>query len=178
MKKILSIMLAVLMSVSVLAANAVPCFAVWYGSIEETEKDIVIKVTVNGVDSIYGEYEKLTDDDVEKGYTAVIDFEYTGDSTLLYWEFNGLVEGKDYIILEQDGNIIRIAIINKDVVDVWANAVTEDPNPTKPEETTENISKKPNRDRTSPDTGAGVMAASVASIGVGVALLTATRKRK
>lgn len=172
MKKFISIILAVIMSVSVLTANVMPCYAVWIGSIEEADKDIVIKVTVNGIDSIHGEYENLTGEDKDNGYYAVIDFVYTGDKTVLYWELKDLVEGVDYIILEDNGTSIKVAIIKDGIDDIWANVVTTDP---EEESTTGN--KKPNKDRTSPDTGAGLMTAAV-SAGAGVALLAAIKKRK
>lgn len=174
MKKIISIMLAVMMSVAVITSSAVPCLAVWYGSIEEADQDVVIKVTVNEVSSVNGSYTQGTvEDEHGEGDSLIIDFVYTGNEKVLYWEVKGgLVEGVDYKIVKQEDTFFQIIILNKDVTDIWANAVTTDK--------TEKVTgvKHPDKSHTSPKTGAGVGVMGVAFVGVGTALLATTKKRR
>lgn len=170
MKKIISIIIAIMMSVSVITANAVPCFAVYINSIEEADEDLLIKVTVNGTNSIHGEYKELIDEDIEAGYKAVVDFKYTGGKTIRYWEVKDLVEGEDYIIIENNGTGIRVALINPDVKEIWANVVTTDPE--------SQTIKNPDKSHVSPNTGAAALGASAALAGAGIALLSVAKRRK
>lgn len=182
MKKIVSIIIAVMMSVSVLAVNAVPTFAVWYGSIESAEKDIVIKVTVDGESSINGSYVHTTEGDT--GDKATIEFVYTGDREVVRWDitdYDGrhLVEGKDYVVVKQDDTTILIKIINENVVKIWGNVITtEDETVEDEEETTKNEVVNPDKGIVSPKTGVGTAGVGIVAAGVGVAVLGATRKRK
>lgn len=191
MKKIISIILAVMMSVACLTANAVPSFAAWFSSIESADKDIIIKVTIDGEDSVHGEYTHTTKE--ETGKHPVIDFVYTGKKDVLYWDItdhdgNHLEEGKDFEYVKKEETKIVIEIINPAVTEIWANAVTdnnttsqgdkEDQGGTNTESTTKTKVKHPDKSITSPNTGAGVLGASVVATGAGVALLGAVRKRK
>lgn len=166
--------MAIMMSVTVIISSAIPCFAVWYGSIEEAEDDIVIKVTINDVSSVNGGYTQTTIEDKDKTQNSlVIDFKYTGKETVLYWEVKGgLVEGVDYKILKEEEKFFQIVILNENVKDIWANAVTAN--------ATEKVTgvKHPDKTNTSPKTGAGISLMGMSFVGAGAVLLATTKKRK
>lgn len=166
--------MAIIMSIAVIVSSAMPCFAVWYGSIEEAEEDVVIKVTVNDVSSVNGGYTQTTVEDKDKNNNSlVIDFTYTGSEKVIYWEVKGgLVEGVDYKILKEEEKFFQIVILNKDVTDVWANAVTQN--------ATEKVTgvKHPDKTHTSPKTGAGISLMGMSFVGAGAVLLATTKKRK
>lgn len=185
MKKLLSIFLAVMMMTAVATANAVPSFAAWFSSIESADKDIVINITVDGQDSIHGEYNHINKDEASGGHFPVIDFVYKGDKDILHWEVIDLEEGKDYNIIKQEDKLLQLEIINPTITEVLVNVVTTDSENagngevvSRVDEPTTSTVKNPDKSLTSPNTGAGVMTASAVATGVGVALLGATRKRK
>lgn len=175
MKKFVSIFLAVMMCAMVIAVNAVPAFAVWYGSIEDTDSDIVIKVTVDGIKSIKGTFDHLVNDK-DNDY-HVINFEYTGDKEIDHWEIKDLKENIDYKVLYEDETTIKIEIINPVVTDVWANAITTEA-AQKGEESKTTTSKveKPDNSLTSPKTGLPIFGAM--SLAGGAMLLVTAKKRK
>ena len=157
MKKIISVILAIAMLVSVTAIASTVFGAV--ESIESTTKKNQITVEVNGNETNDVVYEEDDDD------PSQITFTYTGDGDLQGWEFPGMVEGRDYEIISEDGNSITIRILDYDGP-IIANAIVKD--------TT--TGKKGNEKKKSPRTGAGT-ATAVAALGVGVAVL-ALAKRK
>lgn len=167
MKKIVSVFISVLMLISCLSVSGITASA-YVSSIETTKKDFQADVTVNGLPSIEGEYE-ISDN---PNYSATVEFTYSGNETLEKWEFEGLKEGVDYIIVSQDGNTIVIGIINDDIDYIVANAVTVTES-TKPSSTT-----KANKDKKSPDTGVGFSAVALMAIATGSAILVASRKEK
>lgn len=168
MKRICSFVVAVIMMLSTCFASAIPTFAAGYvGSIETTGKSIIIEVTVNNEDSIYGTYETV-DNPI---YSVVVDFSYTGEDPLSYWEVPDLIEGVDYVIIDEEGNNIKIGIINPSVDVIWANAITGNVGTT----------KKPNsvevdKNHKSPNTGVGFASVFVVA-GAGI-LVACARKKK
>lgn len=160
MKKILSVVLSVVMLICA-SSVATVAFAENVNSIESTTKANKITVEVNGNETTDVIYEKDPEDPTK------ITFTYTGDGELEGWEFPGMTEGEDYIIISEEGDSITIQLINGYEGDVIANAIVK-------ESTTKK--KKHNDDRKSPKTGA-VTAGAVAVAGAGVAVLAALKKR-
>ena len=158
MKKIISVILAIAMLVSVTAIS-ITAFGV-VDSIESTTKKNPITVEVNGNETNDVTYEEDDDD------PSQITFTYTGDGELQGWEFPGMVEGQDYEIISEDGNSITIRIINGYDGPIVANAIVKD--------TT--TGKKGNEKKKSPRTGAGAATAVVAA-GVGLAVLALAKKK-
>lgn len=168
MKRITGFGVAVIMIISICFASAIPTFAADYvGSIETTRKPIIIEVTVNNKESIHGTYETV-DNPI---YTVVVDFSYTGEDPLKYWEVPDLTEGVDYVIIDEEGTNIKIGIINPDVEIIWANAVTGNVSTTKKPNTVEK-----DENRKSPNTGVGFTSAFVIA-GAGI-LVACARKKK
>lgn len=192
MKKFISLVLSVLMIFTVIGATAVPCFAISYNSIHSADKEIKIDITVDGQDSIHGEYNHVNKDDSNGNHFPVIDFVYNGDKDILHWEVIDLEEGKDYIIVKQEDKLLQLEIINPTITDILVNVITRDEKYPGGEEVTQikgdvvdvttteptTTVKKPDKSLKSPNTGAGMLGASVAATGVGVALLGVARKRK
>lgn len=170
MRKVLSVILSLVMILSV-GAMSVSAFAADVASPgkEDTQDKITgVTVTVNG---------KTTKDiTVDRdGNSRVITFTYDGDGKLIGWEFPGMTEGKDYKIIEQKDNYITIEVSEDYEGEVIANAIVEDEEEEEEEETTKKTSK--NKSGTSPKTGASV-AAGIAAMGAGAAILTALKKKE
>ena len=170
MKKLLSIILSAVMLLTVSVAS-VSAFAATNSSIETTAPaNLNITVQVNGKTTKEITFERDKDND------RVITFTYNGDGKLIGWEFPGLVEGQDYIILSDgsDSNPITIEIINGYEGDVIANAIVEEETSAPAESTT----AAPAKDdaKVSPKTGAA--AAGVVAMGAGVAILAASRRKR
>ena len=161
MKKVLSILLSLVMLVSA-SALTVNAFAV-VGS-QETTKSTNSKITVevNGNTTKDVTYTESPDG-------SEITFTYEGSGTLEGWEFDGLIEGVDYIIVSEDGNSITIQLIRDIDGDINANAIVT-------EETTKKSSKGSGKNK-SPKTGAAT-ATGLAAAGAGAAILLAMRKRE
>ncbi len=159
MKKVISIILSLVMLISVSAVAVSASAAVL--SPESTTKSNKINVEVNGNETTEVIYEKDPQDPTK------ITFTYTGDGELEGWEFPGMTEGEDYIIISEDDNSITIQLINDYDGDVTANAIVKE---------TTTKKKKSNDDRKSPKTGAAT-ATAVAVAGAGVAVLAALRKK-
>lgn len=168
MKKVISIILSLVLLISVSAVTTVPAFAAKVVSPESTTKQEGPNIIgeVNGNQSSDVVYEKDPQDPTK------ITFTYTGDGELTGWEFPGMIEGQDYIIVSQDGNSITIQLINGYDGDVIANAIVKD----KKGETTTGQSQKSNGNSKSPKTGAAT-ASAVAVAGAGVAVLAALKKK-
>lgn len=169
MKKIISVLMAVMMSVAVCTFSVTPALAVWYGSLESDTQYIEIDITVDGIDSIYGQYEDLSQAEKDKGYDAVINFTYSGKSEVTKWEIKDLVLNVDYVIIEQTDTTIKIALLKDTITCVHVNAVTKDPE----KRTT---IKNPDKSKTSPKTG--VELAGVAMVLAGAATLGVARKKR
>lgn len=175
MKKILSVLVAVIMTVSVLAISSVTAIAAPSpsGSIVE---DATPTLQVNGVsNSTDISYTPSSSDQ------TTITFEYTGAGELTGWETNleelGYVDGTDYTITENADGTLTIKFISSDALDdfnsgiVVVNAIVDIDNGGSQAE--QNGSNK------SPSTGiaTSVIAGSVAAAGAGFAVLSATKKR-
>ena len=166
--KISRIVTAVLVAMCVFLANSICIYAAGYvGSIETTARDIIIEVTVDNEESIHGIFETV-DNPQDRGYEVEIEFNYTGDRSLEYWEVPGLVEGVDYVIVSQEGTTIKIGILDPEIDYIWANAVTGE----RPQTST----AEKDTGRKSPNTGVGV-AFALTAFGT-AALALAVKKRK
>ena len=158
MKKLVSILLAVVMVMAV-AASSMVAFAV-DPVVSPTKKPEPTVITqVNGKPSKAVTYTKDSED------PYVYTFTYTGDGKLVGWEFPGMTEGKDYKIVKRDGNTITIELLHDPEGDIIANAIVE-----------EGTGTTPSSDKKSPKTGAAL--AGVAAMGAGAAILAISKKRK
>lgn len=178
MKKILSVLLAAIMAVSVFAVSVIPAVAA-PSPTASTAIDSRPQLQVNG---------KLTKTDItyavsegENGAIAAT-FRYVGEGTLKSWEHNlavlGFEEGEDYTAVQNKDGSFTITFISaeakaafgKDSVIVNAIVDIKDNNG---KNTTSNGSSK------SPETGiaAAAIAGSVALAGAGIAVLSAVRKK-
>ena len=165
MKKVTSILLSLVMVIA-LCAMSVSAYAAVVSPEKPTNPRSNITVQVNGNETSDVVYERDPQDPTK------ITFTYTGDGELTGWEFPGMVEGEDYIIISQDGNSITIQLINDYDGDVVANAIVKE----KKGETTTSQQPKPNGNNKSPKTGAAT-ATAVAVAGAGIAVLAALKKR-
>lgn len=175
MKKILSVILAVMMSVSALAVAAIPAIA--------AESPTATQATDKGpTTQVNG-----SNNDKDVHYTpnpnnsSEITFEYTGEGTLTGWEDNlndlGLVEGTDYTKVKNPNGSLTITFLSdkaKDLFnngDVVVNAIVKF--------ATVTTTGAANHSSTSPATGVttSVIAAGVAVAGAGIAVLAATKKK-
>lgn len=176
MKRFLAVLVAVIMSVSVMAAVSVTAFAV-ESPTATTAQDKKPITTINGdVDKDDIRYTE----DPNDPYT--ITFEYTGDGILEGWDENlndlGLVDGQDYTTINHPDGRFTITFISAnakqlyDNREVIVNAIVKFPTAT-----TGTTSK--NNSNKAPETGiaTSVVAATVAAAGAGFAVLSASRKR-
>ncbi len=173
MKKVLSVLLAVAMIVSVGVSSAVVAMAApTVESIQSTTKRPAPTIgEVNGQTSTDVRYE-IDPNDPNK-----ITFTYVGDGELVGWEFlpETLVEGTNYRIVTQSGNAITIELINGYNGEVIANAIVKFPEGDEPEKTTKTTVKK-NTGSKSPDTGV-VTGAGLGVAAAGAAILVALKKK-
>lgn len=177
MKKLLSVILAVMMSVSVFAVAAIPALAVESPTASTAApKGPVTEVNgaANGSDIRY------TEDPADSG---IIKFEYTGKGELTDWVGNfddlGLAEGADYTAVKGSNGVYTVTLISQAAKDAFNNGTLVINAIVKfaPGDTT-NTTKK-NDSSKSPDTGlaTSVIAGSIAVAGAGIAVLSATKKR-
>lgn len=171
MKKIISVMLSVVMMVCALSVTSVTAMAAFVGSIETTTKEFNADVTVNGSPSVDGKYE-IVDPTEDVEYDVKVEFTYSGDEPLQYWEIPGLQEGVDYVIISNENNKLVVGIINDDVNYIKANAVTAID-----DAKTTTVPATVNKSRKSPKTGAGFAAAAVGAATAGMAVACASKKR-
>ncbi len=177
MKKILSVLIAVLMSVSVLTVAAMPAMAsVSSPSPVVIDENAKPTVEVNG---------QVTETDVtyspDPNDATTITFVYTGDGELTGWEDNleelGLVEGVDYTAVVNPDGSYTIKLISDEAIIAWnegkivVNALVNFPETTQP--------AKKDDSKKSPKTGASAMmlAGGFAAAGAGFAVITASRKK-
>lgn len=160
MKKLLSVILAIVM---VIAVGATTMVAFADNVVSPTKKPEPTVITqVNGKPSKAVTYTKDSDD------PYVYTFTYTGTGKLVGWEFPGMTEGKDYKIVKRDGNSITIELLHDPDGDIIANALVEEAGPTP--------TPAPDNNKKSPQTGAAF--AGVAAMGAGAAILALSKKRK
>lgn len=179
MKKLLSIVLAAIMTVSVFALSVVPAFAADVHSPTASTAANKGPVTqVNGVNNTTDI--TFTPDSNDKNK---ITFTYTGEGTLTGWEHNmdalGFVEGTDYTAVNNNDGSLTIDFITDEAYDAFdtgkviVNAIVDFGAATTAAPSKKNDSSK------SPETGlsSAVVAGSVAVACAGVAVLAATKKR-
>lgn len=180
MKKFLSIVLAVIMSVSVMTIASISAFAVESPTATTAPKEL--ELLVNGQNSTDIKY---TFDDTELPYTAT--FEYVGPGKLVnpYWEDNmgalGFVLGVDYTRSVDANGKLTIKFLTEEAGvafkngEVVVNAVVQFDDQT----STTKVPVSSNGSSTSPNTGVAtsVIAASIAAAGAGIAVLSATKKK-
>ncbi len=179
MKKLLSVVLAAMMAVSVFAVSMMPAFAADVmsptASTAESKKPTL---EVNGVP---------TETDInyspDKDNTSTITFTYTGEGTLKGWEENladlGLSEGTDYTAVMNADGTFTITFISAQANEVWrsgdvvVNAIVDFGSETTKATTKKNSSSK------APATGisSSIVAGSVAVAFAGAAVLAATKKK-
>ncbi|MCM1114946.1 MAG: hypothetical protein NC397_05565 [Clostridium sp.] len=182
MKKMLSVLLAAIMTVSVCAVSVIPAMAA-PSPTATTATNKRPSLEVNGVAN-----NKDISYTPDKDDASSITFTYDGEGTITGWENNlddlGYVEGTDYIATENEDGTYVIDFLNTEALeafengDVIVNALVDfdetDAEPTKKNETT-----KKNDSSKAPATGiaTSVIAGSVAVAGAGIAVLSATKKR-
>lgn len=163
MKKILSVLLSVMMIFAVGMGTTCVAMAETVkspGSIDVTRP---VRVEVNGNTSKDVTY------DVDETNPLKFTFTYDGDGKLIGWEFPNMIEGVDYEITVEEGNVITIVVYDSYEGTVVANAIVEE------KETT---TKKPNKndEPTSPETGV-FTATGLGVAGAGAAILVALKKK-
>ncbi len=162
MKKVISIVLSLVM---LIAVNSVAMSAFAAGTV----------VSPGHIDKITGKVNGEESDDItiyQKPGTREFTFTYTGDGTVIGWEFENMVEGRDYEILSETDNSITIRVFDTYSGNVVANAIVEYDE----EEEDEEVVTKKNKSKSSPKTGAA--AAGVAAMGAGIAILGALKKKE
>lgn len=190
MKKIISLVIAAMMAVSMFAVT-VPAMAANVSSpTAATLEEGKAKTTVNG------ETRQGVTYSVNAQTKKSVTFTYNGEGTFKSWTDNlsalGLAEGTDYTkVLNADGSQ-TITFISQKAITSWnngsvvVNAVVEfaDDTTKATEEDTTKATKatepKKNSSSKSPATGASsaVMAGAIAAAGAGIAVLAATKKKE
>ncbi len=159
MKKVMSIVLSLVM---ILAVNSVAFSALAAGTVVSPGEITNVTGKVNGKES--------DDVDIKNPNPREYTFTYTGDGTVVGWEFEDMVEGKDYEIIYESDDLTKVTIrvFPEYEGDVVANAIVEF-------DTSSGTSK--DKSKTSPKTGAAA-AAGIAAMGAGVAILGALKKKE
>lgn len=190
MKKIISLVIAAMMAVSMFAVT-VPAMAANVSSpTAATLQEGKAQTTVNG------ETRQGVTYSVNAQTKKSVTFTYNGEGTFKSWTDNlsalGLAEGTDYTkVLNADGSQTIIFISQKAITSwnngsVVVNAVVEfaDDTTQATEKDTTKATKatepKKNSSSKSPATGASsaVMAGAIAAAGAGIAVLAATKKKE
>ena len=186
MKKIISLVIAAMMAVSMFAVT-VPAMAANVSSpTAATLEEGKAKTTVNG------ETRQGVTYSVNAQTKKAVTFTYNGEGTFKSWTDNlsalGLAEGTDYTkVLNADGSQ-TITFISQKAITSWnngsvvVNAVVEfadDTTQATEKDTTKATEPKKNSSK-SPATGASsaVMAGAIAAAGAGIAVLAATKKKE
>lgn len=190
MKKIISLVIAAMMAVSMFAVT-VPAMAANVSSpTAATLEEGKAQTTVNG------ETRQGVTYSVNAQTKKSVTFTYNGEGTFKSWTDNlsalGLAEGTDYTkVLNADGSQ-TITFISQKAITSWnngsvvVNAVVEfaDDTTQATEKDTTKATKatepKKNSSSKSPATGASsaVMAGAIAAAGAGIAVLAATKKKE
>ncbi len=184
MKKIISILMAAIMAVTVFTVSLVPAMADdtnVSSPTASTAKNRRPKLMVNGqTNSTDISYSP------EDGESRKITFTYHGEGTLTGWETNledlGLVEGVDYEITYNEDGSLTIEFISDEAYEYWHNGdVAIDAIVDYGTETTSGKATTTKKDDSSksPSTGvsSAVVAGTVAAAGAGIAVLAAVKKR-
>ncbi|MGN1202505.1 MAG: hypothetical protein ACI4RF_04365 [Eubacterium sp.] len=180
MKKLLSVVLAAVMTVSVFAFSVVPAMAETVKSptaSTATRKEPTLQV--NGVptttDIVYSP---------DKENMSSVTFTYVGEGTLIGWEENlndlGLAEGTDYTLSFNEDGSLTITFIGDKSNDAWDNGeVIVNALVDFGEGETTAVTAKTDDSSKAPATGmsASVVAGSVAVACAGIAVLAATKKK-
>lgn len=178
MKKLLSVVLAAIMTVSVFALSVVPAMAATVNSpsgvpIIDNRPGLEVNGAPTSTDINYAADENNANE---------ITFTYVGEGTLTGWEDNleslGLAEGTDYTVTYNNDGSMTIAFLSQDAVDAWnngqivVNAIVDNAGPTTTEPSKKNDSSK------APATGmTALTAGGVAVACAGMAVLAATKKK-
>lgn len=187
MKKIISLVIAAMMAVSMFAVT-VPAMAANVSSpTAATLQEGKAQTTVNG------ETRQGVTYSVNAQTKKSVTFTYNGEGTFKSWTDNlsalGLAEGADYTkVLNADGSQ-TITFISQKAITSWnngsvvVNAVVEfadDTTQATEKDTTKATEPKKNSSSKSPATGASsaVMAGAIAAAGAGIAVLAATKKKE
>lgn len=193
MKKIISLVIAAMMAVSMFAVT-VPAMAANVSSpTAATLQEGKAQTTVNG------ETRQGVTYSVNAQTKKSVTFTYNGEGTFKSWTDNlsalGLAEGTDYTkVLNADGSQ-TITFISQKAITSWnngsvvVNAVVEfaddttqatEKDTTKATKATKATEPKKNSSSKSPATGASsaVMAGAIAAAGAGIAVLAATKKKE
>jgi hypothetical protein len=177
MKKLLSVIMAAVMTVSVLAISAMPVFA----TPSKSATTAVSKgptLTVNG---------SAANNDIhytaDSNNSSSITFTYVGQGTLTGWEENlkdlGFVEGTDYAKAENTDGSLTVDFKTDATLDAFNNGDVIINALVTSATTTSTATTKKNDSSKSPSTGVAtsVIAGSIAVAGAGIAVLSATKKR-
>lgn len=192
MKKIISLLIATMMAVSMMAISALPAMAATVNSpTAATLQEGKAQTTVNG------ETKQGVTYTVNKTKTSEVSFSYNGEGTFKSWSDNlsslGLAEGTDYTKTVNADNTITLTFVSQKAITAWndgkviVNAVVEfattteattKEDTTDAEETTKKAAKKNNSSK-SPATGVSTsaMAGIIATVGAGFAVMAATKKK-
>lgn len=181
MKKLLSVILAAVMTISVFALSVMPAMAADVQS--PTASTAVNKGPITQVNGVNNFKDVVFSKDSNK--TGAVTFTYTGEGTLKGWEENmtalGFTKGEDYTAVQNKDGSFTITFLNEDAIaafengDLIVNAIVDMGNGT----TSVTASTKKNDSSKSPATGisTAAIAGSVAIMGAGIAVLSATKKR-
>lgn len=183
MKKLLSVVLAAIMTVSVFAISVVPAMAAdtVNSPTATTAVDNAPTLMVNGVVTV-------TDITYTVSGTSVqsVTFRYVGEGTLIGWEHNlqklGLTESTDYTVVNNADGSLTINFISAAANEDWDNGeVTVNALVDFGDGTTavQVDTTKANDSSKAPATGisTSLVAGSVAVACAGIAVLAATKKR-
>lgn len=188
MKKIISLVIAAMMAVSMFAVT-IPAMAANVSSpTAATLEEGKAKTTVNG------ETRQGVTYTVNAQNKKEVTFTYNGEGTFKSWTDNlsslGLAEGTDYTKVANADGSQTITFISQKAITAWnngsvvVNAVVEFADATTEVTAEEKTSKatepKKNSSSKSPATGASsaVMAGAIAAAGAGIAVLAATKKKE
>jgi hypothetical protein len=184
MKKLLSVVLAAIMAVSVSVIATIPAMAASSTVVESPQGEPVSNkkptLMVNGVVNVTDiKYSAQT------GEITSVTFTYEGSGTLTGWEENlaelGLVEGNDYNVIYNEDGSITIEFITDAANDEWDNGTVEvNAIVDLPTTATSTSTTKANSSSKAPATGmsTSVVAGSVAVACAGIAVLAATKKKE
>lgn len=184
MKKLLSVVLAAIMTVSVFALSVIPAMAEDVTVNSPTASTAVSKkptLMVNGT---------VTVTDItysaDRGTITSVTFTYVGEGTLTGWEHNleelGLLDGSDYTVTYNEDGSLTIDFISEEANEEWddgevvVNALVDFGEGTT---AVTSVTTKKNDSSKAPATGmsASLAAGSVAVVCAGIAVLTAAKKK-
>lgn len=172
MKKLLSVLLAVMMAFAAVSVTTVSALA----ADTTVASPEVTTVTIEKIGYVNGVASRLVSYYAAESDPTRITFTYTGSGKLLGWEFPELTENQEYEVVTEEGNSITVQLINGYNGRVIANAIVEENGTTGTAEVTEATTAKKSESSESPATGSAA-AAGIALAGAGAAVLFALRKK-